>query len=40
MFPEIARTMNGVAMMKPLAISTIMKNGMSAPMFVGSGPIN
>ena len=33
MFPEIARTMKGVAMMKPLAISTIMKKGMSAPIF-------
>ena len=33
MFPEIARTKKGVAMMKPFAISTIMKNGIRAPMF-------
>ena len=33
MFPEIARTKKGVAMMKPFAISTIMKNGRRAPMF-------
>lgn len=32
-FPEIARTMNGVAMMKPFAIRTIIKKGKSAPMF-------
>ena len=32
MFPEIARTRKGVAMMNPFAISTIMKKGMSAPM--------
>ena len=45
MFPEIARTMNGVAMMNPLAMSTIMKNGMRAPMLDApsgspSSPIN
>ena len=33
MLPEIARTMNGVATMKPLAMRTIMKKGMSAPIF-------
>ncbi len=32
MLPEIARTMNGVAIMNPLAMSTMMKKGMSAPM--------
>ena len=30
--PEIALTMKGVAMMKPLAMRTIMKKGTRAPM--------
>lgn len=36
MFPEIARTMKGVARMNPFAISTIMKNGMRAPILEAS----
>lgn len=36
MLPEIVRTMKGVAMMKPFAMRTIMKKGISAPIFDAS----
>ena len=32
MFPEIALTRNGVAIMKPFAMKIIMKKGTTAPM--------